>query len=313
MKKLILAALSVIALTSCSTVSETKHEEKTYWPNKAKLVISMTMQLETGGQPEGAESPFSGKPLPLGSPDLPAKSWFRYGAKEGITRMLDLWDKHDIKVTSHVVGAAAQKYPQLAREIAKRGHEIAAHGMAWKDQWNMRYEEELAFVREGVDTVEHITGKRGVGYNCNWLRRSPNTLKVLQELGFLYHIDDLSHDEPFITKVRGEKFVIVPYSLRNNDIVSIEGKSWSPEQFFNQLKTEFDQLYQESGKRRRMMSISLHDRIGGSPAIVKVMDRFIEYAKAHYGVVFMRKDKIAQLVRDDKNTPIDNSELQYNK
>ena len=53
-----------------------------------------------------------------------------------------------------------------------------------------------------MDVVEKITGQKAVGYNANWLRRSPNTLKVLQELGFLYHIDDLSHDEPFITKVK---------------------------------------------------------------------------------------------------------------
>jgi hypothetical protein len=31
-----------------------------------------------------------------------------------------------------------------------------------------------------------------------YARNSPNTLEILQELGFLYHIDDVSRDEPFI-------------------------------------------------------------------------------------------------------------------
>lgn len=303
----------VLLLASCKGIAQTKEKSKSYWPNGAHLVISVSMQFETGGQPEGAESPFSGNPLPKGQPDLAADSWFRYGAKEGVYRMLDLWKKYDIKVTSHVVGQAAVKYPEVAKAIADQGHEIAAHGMTWDNQWNKSYSDELAFVKKELDTVEAITGKRGVGYNCNWLRRGPNTLKVLQELGFLYHIDDLSRDEPFITMVNGKRFVVIPYTLRNNDIVSIEGKHWSPDQFLNQLKFEFDQLYKEGATKRRMMSISFHDRIGGTPAVVNAMEQFIKYTKTKTGVVYMRKDDIARLVQNDPNTPIDNSEEQYNK
>lgn len=310
-KKITLAIVVLSFLLSGSLLAQ--NESKTHWPNGARLVISFSMQFETGGQPEGAESPFSGNPLPNGTPDLPAESWFRYGATEGIYRMLNLWDKHDIKVTSHVVGEAARKYPMVAKAIANKGHEIAAHGIAWDDQWNLSYKDEFKFVKDGVDLVEGITGQRALGYNCNWLRRNVNTLKVLQDLDFLYHIDDVSRDEPFITMVRGKKFVVMPYTLRNNDIVNIAGKNWSPDQFLFQLKAEFDQLYEESGTKRRMMSVSLHDRIGGSPAVVKVVDEFIQYAKTHEGVLFMRKDDIAKLVLNDPDTPVDNSEIRYNK
>ncbi len=286
---------------------------KSHWPNGARLVISVSMQFETGGQPEDAESPFSGSKLPKGQPDLPAQSWFRYGANEGIPRMLDLWDKYGIKVTSHVVGEAAVKYPELAKDLAKRGHEVAGHGIAWSNQWDKSYEDELKFVKDGVDVVEKITGQRAVGYNCNWLRRSPNTLKVLQELGFLYHIDDVSRDEPFLTTVRGKKFVVMPYTLRNNDIVNIEGKHWSPDQFLTQLTFEFDHLYEEAATTRRMMSVSFHDRIGGTPAMVHATEQFLKHAQSKEGVVFMRKDDIAKLVKDDPGTPLDNAEEPYNK
>jgi peptidoglycan/xylan/chitin deacetylase (PgdA/CDA1 family) len=302
----------MMLLVSCKGAKDSTTLSKSHWPNGAQLVVSVSMQFETGGQPEGAESPFSGNPLPKGQPDLAADSWFRYGAKEGVYRMLDLWKKYDIKVTSHVVGQAAVKYPEVAKAIADQGHEIAAHGMTWDNQWNKTYNEELKFIKDGIDTVEAITGKRGVGYNSNWLRRGPNTLKVLQELGFLYHIDDLSRDEPFITMVNGKKFVVIPYTLRNNDIVNIEGKHWSPDQFLNQLKLEFDQLYKEGATKRRMMSISFHDRIGGSPAVVNAMEQFIKYTRTKTGVLYMRKDAIARLVQNDPNTPIDNSEEKYN-
>lgn len=311
-KKILLAGTMLSLLSANSGLYAKQKDKNDQWPNGARLVISFSMQFETGGQPEGAESPFSGSPLPKGTPDLPAESWFRYGT-EGIKRMLNLWDKYNIKVTSHVVGEAAQKYPELARQIADRGHEIAAHGIVWSNQWDKSYKDELSFVKDGVDVLKQITGQQAVGYNCNWLRRSTNTLKVLQDLNFLYHIDDVSHDEPFITMVRGKKFVVVPYTLRNNDIVNLEGKHWSPDQFLFQLKSDFDQLYSEGATERRMMSVSLHDRIGGTPAMVKVIGEFIEYAKQHEGVVFMRKDEIARLVKDDPKTLVDNSEMQYNK
>lgn len=315
MKKIISILLISILVVSCTKNSNDKKlaNSKKHWPNGAQLVVSVSMQFETGGQPEGAESPFSGNPLPKGTPDLPADSWYRYGANEGMGRLMDLWKKYNIKVTSHVVGSAALKYPEIAKRMANEGHEIAAHGIAWSNQWDKSYQDELKFVKEGVDAVEKITGKRAVGYNCNWLRRSPNTLKVLQELNFLYHIDDLSRDEPYITKVRGKNFVVMPYTLRNNDIVNISGNHWSPDQFLAQLKMEFDQLYEEGATKRRMMSISFHDRIGGQPAMVKAMEEFIKYTKEKQGVVFMRKDDIAKLVQNDPNTPIDNAEEQYNK
>jgi peptidoglycan/xylan/chitin deacetylase (PgdA/CDA1 family) len=44
-----------------------------------------------------------------------------------------------------------------------------------------------------------------------------------------------------------------------------------------------------------MMSVSTHDRIAGTPGRVKALDDFIVYAKQQSGVVFMRKDQIADL------------------
>lgn len=129
----------------------------------------------------------------------------------------------------------------------------------------------------------------------------------------LRRLDDLSRDEPFITKVRGKNFVVMPYTLDNNDIATISGKQWSPDQFYTQLKMSFDQLYEEGAQKRKMLSISFHDRIGGTPAIVRAADEFLKYAKDHPEVVFMRKDKIVDLIKNDPKTPIDNAEIEFNK
>ena len=272
--------------------------QKTKWADGSRLVVSISMQFESGGQPDNAESPFP-QNLEKGYIDLPAATWYQYGYKEGIPRMLDNWDKLGIKVTSHMVGSAVLKNPQLAKEIVERGHEAAAHGMNWSSQYNLSYEAERKFIQDGVDVIKNITGTTAVGYNANWLRRGENTLKILQELGFKYHIDDLSRDEPFIIQVNNKDFAVVPYTLRNNDILLIEGKNFSVDQFFNQVKLEFKQLYAESEFKRRMLSISFHDRIGGTPQMVQTAKSLIEFIQQHKGVVFKRKKDIAEMTLSD--------------
>jgi len=275
-----------------------------FWPNGERLVISISMQFEAGGQPlKGTDSPFPRIDLPDSIPADPVvNSWFAYGYREGVPRMLDLWDKHGVKVTSHMIGEAVKHSPDLAREIVRRGHEAAGHGPRWSSQYAMSRDEERRFLIDARDMVAEITGQAPVGYNANWLRRGPNTLSLLQELGYLYHIDDLSRDEPFIEQVNGKDFAVVPYTLRNNDILLIEGRNYSPDKFLDQIKMDFDVLYREGATRRRMMSISAHDRISGTPQMVDAWDKFLTYAKSHAGVGFMRKDDIARFARQSPLT-----------
>ena len=274
------------------TMSSSKSHQ-VFWPEKARLVISISMQFETGAQPDrGAGSPFPS--IGPKYPDLPVQKWYEYGFKEGIPRLLDLWDRHGIKVTSHRVGQAVERHPELAKEIVQRGHEAAGHGQTWEPQYSMTPDLERAGYQASIDTIQKVTGTRPVGFNAFWLRGTPNTLGILQDLGFIYHIDDISRDEPFTVTVKGKPFGVVPYSIRNNDIVRFDSPATTNEVYLQDLKDDFDVLYAEAASRRRMMSLSTHDRISGIPGRVKLIEDFIKYARKQKGVVFMRKDEIAK-------------------
>lgn len=273
-----------------------------FWPDGARFVVSVSMQFEAGAQPDRAPySPFA--EMDPETPNLSTAKWFEYGIKEGLPRLLDLWDRKGIKVTSHMVGKAVERTPQLAREIVERGHEAAAHGHAWVPHWRMTPDEERASYEANIAAIEQATGTRPVGFNAFALRNSPNTLEILQSLGFVYYIDDTSRDEPFTVTVKGKPFGVVPYTRRNNDIDRFHTLSFSAAAFASDLKDEFDVLYAESAHRRRMMSVSTHDRIGGQPAVVKAVEAFIEHAQSHPGVAFMRKDDIARWALQQSDTP----------
>jgi peptidoglycan/xylan/chitin deacetylase (PgdA/CDA1 family) len=294
---------AVILFSGSSTVyAKELEQKKPFWPNDAQLVISISMQFEATAQDDSDAGPFPAQEA--GYPDTIVPTWYQYGMNEGIPRLLNLWDKHDIKVTSHMVGRAVELNPELAREVVKRGHEASGHGQTWTPQYSMSEEEERASYIQSANVIEKITGTRPVGFNAFWMRHSPNTLKLLQEQGFIYHIDDLSRDEPSFTPVNGKPFAVVPYTFRNNDIVRYTGSTaMTGAAYTQELKDEFDVLYEEGKSKRRMMSISAHDRLAGSPARVKALDNFIKYAKNHENVVFMRKDDIARWIIDQGNAP----------
>jgi len=87
-----------------------------------------------------------------------------------------------------------------------------------------------------------------------------------------------------------------------NDIVDYESRYFSTPEYAGDLKAELDMLDAESPKRRRMMSVSAHDRIARRPSRAKVLEEFIVYAQSNPGVVFKRKDEIARFALSSPQT-----------
>jgi peptidoglycan/xylan/chitin deacetylase (PgdA/CDA1 family) len=290
---------AALGLTMAPAAAEAQTASR-FWPGGARLVVSLSMQFETGAQPErGANGPWG--QLDVHYPDTVTDKWYEYGFKEGVPRLLEMYDRRKVKITSHMVGLAVEKHPELAKEIVARGHEAAAHAQTWSPIYMRSRAEEKAMIEQGAKTVERITGARPIGFNAPGMRGTPNTLEILQELGFIYHTDDLSRDEPFLVPVKQKPFVVVPYTFQLNDYQNYENRWRTCADFAGELKAEFDALYAESATRRRMISVAAHDRVA-RPSRVRVLEDFIVYAQKHPGVVFMKKDEIAKFAAASPQT-----------
>jgi peptidoglycan/xylan/chitin deacetylase (PgdA/CDA1 family) len=68
--------------------------------------------------------------------------------------VLDLMDKHGIKLSSFMIGKAVETSPDIAREIVRRGHEPAAHGRVWDNSYQLSRDEEKRFIAEGLAQLE---------------------------------------------------------------------------------------------------------------------------------------------------------------
>src|SRR5882762_3231380 len=136
-----------------------------FWPGSARLAVTVSMQFEAGGQPiSGAGGPIT-EPILPGFPDLGQNSFYEYGAREGVPRILDLLDKHHIAMSSFMIGDAVRRHPQVAAEIVRRGHEAGAHGRSWRRQYQLPRPQEAEWIADSVEAIEQATGTRPIGYN----------------------------------------------------------------------------------------------------------------------------------------------------
>ena len=104
-------------------------------------------------------------------------------------RLLALFNTHQVKATFFVLGYVAEQHPQLVRQIAAAGHELATHGYAHQ----LVYQQTPAVFKDDVSQakkrVEDIIGKSVKGYRAPSWSITPKSLwawDILEDLGFVY-------------------------------------------------------------------------------------------------------------------------------
>jgi hypothetical protein len=144
----LVANLGLSDVSSARAMETDIDKQSGFWPNGARLAVSFSLMFEAGGQPISGAGGVIPDPIEHGLPDLPTNAFFQYGVYEGIPRILDLMDRHDVKLSSFMIGRAVDKAPDLAREIVRRGHEAAAHGRTWTNSYALDPEAERRFVAD---------------------------------------------------------------------------------------------------------------------------------------------------------------------
>ena len=72
--------------------------------------------------------------------------------------VLDALDSAGMKATFFLVGEQVEAHPDLAREVAERGHEIAAH--CFDHEAHERLVDPVGDLRRTLDSIERVTGAR---------------------------------------------------------------------------------------------------------------------------------------------------------
>lgn len=114
-------------------------------------------------------------------------------------RLLTLFDQHGVRATFFVLGWVAERFPELVREIARLGHEVASHGFHHELIYTLTPAQFREDVRRAKAVAEDAAGCAVVGYRApsfSVVKPTLWALDVLLEEGYEYDasIFPIHHD-----------------------------------------------------------------------------------------------------------------------
>lgn len=270
------------------------------WPDGARLALSVVVNVEEGAEFNVLDGDRGPEPVDeLGiSLKKPVRnhgneSNYAYGINEGASRVLGVLAGYHMPATFTAAAVALERAPHVAKAIMAGGHEVCAHGYRWAHQLGMSEEAEREFIRKATQSIETTTGRRPVGWLSRYLHTDA-TRRLLQEEGYLYHMDDYSRDEPFFDTQLPQPMVVLPYALDSNDMKMWNAPALSPRDWLQYALDSFDWLLKESVARPRMMSLGVHLRIIGRPGRIGALEQFLLHVSRAEGVWVATREQIAR-------------------
>ena len=109
---------------------------------------------------------------------------FDDGPNPSVTpKLLDLLDNYGARATFFVIGAYAREYPDLLREVSRRGHVVGNHtethpNLFWKNSSQVRVE-----LRLGQSAVKNTLGVAPKWFRPPFGLRNPSVAIAARELG----------------------------------------------------------------------------------------------------------------------------------
>lgn len=103
--------------------------------------------------------------------------------------LLEMFARHNVRGTFFTLGYVAEQHPQLIREIARAGHEIACHSYYHRLVYSQTPEEFRQDLRQAKQRLEDLTGAAVIGYRApsySITAQSLWALDILIEEGFSY-------------------------------------------------------------------------------------------------------------------------------
>jgi peptidoglycan/xylan/chitin deacetylase (PgdA/CDA1 family) len=109
-----------------------------------------------------------------------------FAGEVGTPRLLDLFDRYDLKTTWFIPGHSIETFPDQTRMVSDRGHEIGMHGYSHENPIAMTPEQEEAVLLKCISLIEEFSGKRPNGYVAPWWEFSRVTNELLLKHGIKY-------------------------------------------------------------------------------------------------------------------------------
>lgn len=223
-----------------------------------------------------------------------------YGSRVALGRILKLLDENKIPASFFGPAVSFSLAPQMIEMIQAPGrHEIGVHGWIHERNATLPREDEERLLRQAVQRMTELIGKRPIGYRAPSWNFSDNTLDLLMEMGFLYDSSLMADDRPYEIVANGEPtgFVELPvdWILDDAPLMNPLGDRYeSPRDVLEVYKDEFDVAYEEG----TMFLLTMHPHYIGHRSRIVVLRELIEHINKKPDVWFGTHEQAVRWVRE---------------
>ena len=262
------------------------------WPKDKRCAFAISFDLD-------GESPWIHRDPALAERPL-HMAMGAYGPKTGAPRILDVLDRYGIKAGWYIPGWIIERYPDLCREIVRRGHEVGQHGYLHEKPFFLAgvAEEEEQLLVKTLDVFKKILDVRPLGSRVPSADPSKHSMGLLKKHGFVYHSNFMDSDLPYCHATPHGELVELPTAWCNNDwpffgfsaVPPVGNGIWSQEDVFEIWKEEFEGAYAEGG----FFNLMGHPQVIGRPSRMRMVSRLLELILGKGDVWIARPIEIAE-------------------
>jgi peptidoglycan-N-acetylglucosamine deacetylase len=170
------------------------------WPGGADLAISLTVDVDIDVDMLD-ERRFS----------LSRRSDAEFGARRGLTRLLNVLRESGITGTFYIPGIIGERRPHLVEAIADADHEIGHHGHRHLGPRGLDEADERYELERGKAVLDQIISRPVTAYRAPCWELEPRSLKLLAEYGFTSDSSLMDDDRPY--QLTGEGWTITEFPV----------------------------------------------------------------------------------------------------
>ncbi len=246
-----------------------------------------------------------------------------FAGEVGVPRLLNFFDRFNIKATWFAPGHSIETFPKQVEDIVKRGHEIGLHGYSHENPLAMTRQQEEDVLDKCIELITKVAGRKPVGHAAPWWELSAVTPELLLARGIKYDHSMMHRDFECYYLRTGDEWTPIDYSqpakswmkplVRGKESALIEiPVSWylddlppmmfvkkspnsygfaNPRDIEELWRDQFDWVYRNYDEA--VFSITIHPDVSGRPQVLAMLERLCAHMTDHAGVKFMTCEEIA--------------------
>jgi peptidoglycan/xylan/chitin deacetylase (PgdA/CDA1 family) len=244
---------------------------------------------------------FDAQSLWLGGFNKPSPSMMsrgEFGAKVGVPRLLELYERFDVKTTWFTPGHTVDTFTEECELIAAKGHEFGHHGYFHENPTLIDAGTEEELVERAFATFDKRLGVRPTGYRSPYWDYSDNTLDIVEKMGFKYDSSLMN------TPGKASHVIELPVSWYLDDfppqacVTGVQAGQQDTRTMLDRWRDIFDYGYERVEGAAFVSCV--HPQIIGQPQNMLWYEKLIEHMVSRDGVWFATTDEIADCWVDDE-------------